>query len=385
MSGLPNKTASTCMRILQKRMVTQMKQKFYSSEKIRAQDCEYNLILGERSNGKSFDIKHLCLREAYHDKTGNSKFIYLRRWDLEINSSLVEQYFMDAQITLMTDGLSTGVSVYNKQIFLASKDTKGKIERHEHVGYARALSMEEHYTSGIYTDCVNIIFEEFISRQQYLAKEPQKLAQFVSTIARRNRMKVWLIGNTISRLCPYFMEWELRNIPRQKQGTIEVYSHKTDQQNEDGTPVIIRIAVEFAENSGNNSKMFFGNKNAKMITSGAWQTEAKPHLPDKVNSYHKMYEMVVEWQGFRFYAQFMYHLESGAALWYVEPKTTQNKPNTRLITDKVLIDPLATRGLYPLSPKESKAFSYLQRGIVFYSDNLTGGDFEVCLRQLLTV
>ena len=359
-----------------------MKQVYYNSSKINSLDCEYNIIFGERSNGKSYAKKYDGLLEAYEDKTDQSKLIYLRRWDLELKSNMVEQYFSDAPVKAITRGEYDCIVCVSKTIYFAKLDDNGKPVKGRIAGYARALSMDEHYKSGSYV-VSNIIYEEFISNQIYLPKEPQRLQQFVSTIARRERVKVWLIGNTISRICPYYSEWELRNIPRQKQGTIDIYEHLTDQIDDNGDQITIRIAVEYAANSGNNGKMFFG-KPAKMINSGAWQSEEKPHLPRRIETYEKLYDLVLEWTSFKFYCRFVYDPDTGAYLWYVEPKTTRIEPNTRLITDRVLIDPYTTRGFIPLSPKESQAFAYLKQGVIFYSDNLTGGDFEVCMKQLLT-
>lgn len=360
-----------------------MKQVYYSSAKINSADCEYNLIFGERSNGKSYAKKDDALSEAYEDKTDQSKVTYLRRWDLEIKSNMVEQYFSDAPVKAVTHGEYDCIVCVSKTLYFAKFDDNGKPVKGRVAGYARALSQDEHYKSGSYLDVANIIFEEFISTQTYLPHEPQRLQQFVSTVARRRRIKVWLIGNTISRVCPYYTEWELRNIPRQKQGTIDIYEHLTDQIDEDGNQITIRIAVEYAANSGNNGKMFFG-KSSSMINSGAWQSEEKPHLPKRIELYEKMHELVMECIGFKFYCRFVVDTDSGACLWYVEPKTTRINENCRLVTDRVLINPMATRGFVPLSKNEALAFEYLKQGIIFYSDNLTGGDFETCMKQLLT-
>lgn len=79
----------------------------------------------------------------------------------------------------------------------------------------------------------------------------------ISTIARRDYVRVFLIGNTISRLCPYFEEWQLTHIKSQKQGTIELYRQFTNQYDEKtGEPIVVTIAVEYCENTGNQSKMF---------------------------------------------------------------------------------------------------------------------------------
>lgn len=362
-----------------------MKQKYYSGKKIKDTNSDYNVILGERSNGKSFWVKHDCLSDAIKDSSGKNNFIYLRRWDLEIRPNMVELYFADCNIELITNGESDSVICHNQKIYLSKTDDKNKKIKQRVIGYTRALSMESHYTSGSYLDVNNIIYEEFISRSSYLPHEPKLLQQFVSTVARRRKIKVWLIGNTISRVCPYFNEWELRNIPKQKQGTIDIYEHKTDQIDDSGSPINIKIAVEFAENSGNNSKMFFGTS-SKMITSGIWQSEDKPHLPKKLNdeNYSIMHRVVVECMGFKFLCKFLMDTQTGAPIWYVEPKTTETKPKTRLITDRLVIDPHATRSFSPLSKEESIAFNYLKQGIVCYSDNLTGTDFESCYKQILT-
>lgn len=362
-----------------------MRQKYYSINKVKKLNCEYNIVLGERSNGKSYAIKHECAAAAIKNPAKN-KFIYLRRWDLELKSGLIEQYFADLNVTALTDNNSDCICVYNKTIYLAKLDEKtNKPVKQTVIGYARALSQDEHYKSGNYTDCSNIIYEEFISNQSYLPREPQRLQQFVSTIARRNRIQVWLVGNTISRVCPYFTEWELRNIPRQQQGTIDIYEHKTDQLNDNGEPITIKIAVEYAENSGNNSKMFFGHS-AKAITGGAWQSEEKPHLPkSKDTSYSVMHTLILEWAGFKFLCEFLIDNDTGAVLWYVQPKTTAIQPNTRVITDRTIANSLYTRGFVALSGNENIAFKYINQGVIFFSDNLTGADFDACLRQILTI
>lgn len=88
------------------------------------------------------------------------------------------------------------------------------------------------------------------------------LTDLVSTIARRDSVRVFMIGNTINRLCPYFTEWELSHVKEQAQGTIDIYTHSTNQIDEEGQPIEIVIAVEYCANSGKNSQMFFG-KNRK--------------------------------------------------------------------------------------------------------------------------
>lgn len=59
-----------------------------------------------------------------------------------------------------------------------------------------------------YLDVDDIIFEEFMSRNVYLPNEPNKLMNLYATIDRKRlTTRLWLVGNTISRVCPYINEW----------------------------------------------------------------------------------------------------------------------------------------------------------------------------------
>ena len=52
-----------------------------------------------------------------------------------------------------------------------------------------------------------------MSRTTYLHDEPNKLLNFYSTVDRkRGTTKLWLVGNTITRVCPYIQEWGLNDI-----------------------------------------------------------------------------------------------------------------------------------------------------------------------------
>lgn len=367
-----------------------MKQKYYRLTKIKKLNADYNMLLGERSNGKSYAVKEDVLADAW--KYDNRRFILLRRWELELKTQLAEQYFLDAPVTAITDGAATGISVYRGEIFFSCIDENtGKVKRIRKCGYTRALSQEQHYTSGAYDDVSNVVFEEFISRSYYLPQEPLHLMQFISTIARRRKINVYMIGNTISRLCPYFTEWQLVGIPKQKQGTIETYTYDTDQRDETtNEKITVTIAVEFCENSGNSSKMFFG-VGTKMITSGTWQSREMPHLPKSYNiqNYEVLYTVFIRVANFSFRAELLSDNMDGTMLWYVQPtagKEEKRKDDDRIVTDHIItMNNFTTLGLRPLSPQENYIFNLMRSGYVYYSDNLTGSDFAVCLKQLETV
>lgn len=76
-----------------------------------------------------------------------------------------------------------------------------------------------------------------------------------------------MVANTISRVCPYFQQWSLQNIPKMKEGQIDRY--RIDETD---------IAVEMSPSRKEKSKMFFGQA-AKSIQGGQWESSVFPDLP----------------------------------------------------------------------------------------------------------
>lgn len=344
------------------------KQKYYTLTNILKEKCEYNVLLGERSNGKSYSVKHHCLNEFM--KHGNG-FIYLRRLTVEIKNSMVEAYFNDVDVSKVTKGKYSLITVYRSGIWLCNWNEKGQIVREAQCGMVMALSTAGHYKSMSLLQYTNVIFEEFITDQLYLPDEPNMLQQLISTVARRNRITVFLIGNTISRLCPYFNEWQLFNIPNQKQGTIEIYHMDTNQKEEDGTRIIVNIAVELCENSGDNSKMFFGTI-SKSITSGSWESESQPHIPYDYNDCEKLYALTVIRYNM-FYVAELLRYENEMFI-FVHP--TKRIRTSRVIQEDYNPNMLYTHKLVELTRGDVLMRKLIRLNKICYSDNLTGSEFK---------
>ena len=112
-----------------------MKQNYYRLTKIDKLNAQYNILLGERSNGKSYAVKEKIINDAYKN---NNKFVLLRRFDLEIKASLVEQYFKDfcgGMIETITNGKCNTIVAYRGQIYLAFYDSDlKKTEKKKPIG-----------------------------------------------------------------------------------------------------------------------------------------------------------------------------------------------------------------------------------------------------------
>lgn len=374
------------------------KQRYYNLKEVYSEKANYTLLLGERSNGKSWAVKENALYIAYHKKDPFTKepvqdyqFGYVRRWDLELKGANIEGYFSDMiqdhdgkrRIYEITEGNYTTISVWQHKIFFANTDEDGKIVRGPLIGYPFALTGTTHYKSLSFPLVGRLIFEEFITDEGYLPKEPKKLLDLVSTIFRRRFGRVFLIGNTINRNCPYFNEWFPDNkILKMKAGEIRIYNLKTDQQDEDGSQIVVKLAVERCENSGNNSKMFFGSS-AKMITHGEWEQEEQPHLEEAVEHYKSVFTMFIEDTGLCYMLQLLRDPE-GTYLIYVKPHTTdiKDRAKTRIITDQFSLNLLHSHRFLPdLYKYDMIILTYLVNDKLVFSDNLTGTEFKRLLKQ----
>lgn len=355
------------------------KQKYYSVTNIKRKNADYNLLLGERSNGKSYAVKEEVLINAWNDDC--MRFIYCRRWELDVKPAKCEKYFEDMNIMKITGNECNCITSFKGMLFFSYNDGES-IKRVKQCGDVMYLSGYVHYKSMSYPKTSDLIFEEFIPEDGvYLGDdEPDKLMSLISTIARRRRIRVWLIANVISRMCPYFGEWQLKNIPKQKQGTIDIYKIETTQREDNGDPVIVTIAVEFCENSGQNSKMFFGAR-SEMITSGAWQCKPSPHLPDKYKHYNVVYGINVIYGDLKYNMELLYHSTENYFIIYVYPaiKIKYKRIIQKQINGSVMI----TDRLYPITCGDKMLLSYVKLNKIAYSDNLTGSEFDDIIDKIL--
>lgn len=361
------------------------KQKYYSIKNLLSKNAQYNILLGERSNGKSYSVKYMSLWESYHEleylgfleKNKITKkryqFAYIRRWQDEIKTRDVELYFADMPIEEITDGTYNGVECFRRDIYFKFTDETGVTTRGKKIGSVFALTGVTHYKSLAFPLIGNIVFEEFITNQGYIGHEVDNLIDLVSTIARRDCVRVFLIGNTINRLCPYFTEWELSHVKEQEQGTIDIYTHATNQFDTDGKSIEIIIAVEYCANSGSNSQMFFGKKSA-MITSGTWSTSEFPHLPRPINTYHIKYSIYYKYNQFAFKIDLI--CDNKERFLYVsDAPLTKPQHIKRVVTDTFTTSRYATYYLTEKTRYDTIIMELLAQHKVFFSSNLTGTEF----------
>lgn len=129
-----------------------IKQIHYNIDNIMNEGAIFNLIYGEKSNGKSYQVKHKWAVEHYL-KTG-MRFILLRRWREDISNLWIEQYFADVDVEKLTNNKYNCITQYRKVLYFSIYDKEtGKVKRIEKIGYVMALSTEQHYSGRFFFRC----------------------------------------------------------------------------------------------------------------------------------------------------------------------------------------------------------------------------------------
>ena len=238
-----------------------------------------------------------------------------------------------------------------------------------------ALSTEQNYAGASYLDVDDIIFEEFMSRTAYLPNECNKLMNLYATVDRKRlTTRLWLVGNTISRVCPYIYEWDLHNlISKQKQGNIDV--KEIPDTIPENPP--IKIAIEYCESTGQSSGTI--GSNAKMINTGAWETKPQPHLPKSYNDYNSLYRFGFQYQNFRFISELLDDKKTHDIVWFITPYNKDFADNMLVISDVIKPSELWQRDVYNISIKNDKLrelLSTFKENKIFYANDLTGTDFK---------
>ena len=346
--------------------------------------ASYVIIIGQRTNGKSFAVKEDIIKNALES---GEEFAYIRRYKEDCKQYMVEEYFSDIicdkhgvrHLEEWSNGRYNTISVYQQGIYLSYMDDNGKITRGQKLGRMFGLSWATHYKSLSFPNITTAVYEEFVTDEAYLEDEPKRFMHLISTIFRESSAKVYLVGNSLSRINPFFSEWMLVNVPKQKPNTVEMYYHKyLDDDNEEQTA---KVAVYLTHSTNINSGMFFGNA-AKAITSTVWDSNEQPHLIGRKDDYELLYTMVFMYDRTMFLMELLMQKDTGAVMWFISPKNTPIQKNTRLICNKFIPDTMATVGFVPLSQQERSIFNLLRDEQACYSDNLTGTEFKQCYNMM---
>ena len=372
----------------------------YNIDKLDKEGSQINWILGERSNGKSYQVKHkkgilrywndgVNYHSNYKDKNKiieevilakNRRFGLIRRLQEEIKPSVAFNYFSDIDVFKITNGMYNTFDIYRERVYLANYDIDThKTKRGEFIGYLFALSREQNYAGGSFLDITDLIFEEVITRKIYLKNEPSKLLNLYCTVDRkRGTTRLWLPGNTISRVCPYFEEWGIDKLVREmKQGDIKSVWIPTGEIDDDGVPVEVKMSVEYCKSTGRSS--FVIGKHAEMLNTGAWQTEPQPHLPNSIKEYECLFKVGFLYKSFKFIGEYLLDRKNQTLVWFIFPYDKEFKKDLVVFSDVIKTSPYWFRNIYTANIQNKNVKTVLNNfteSNIFYASDLAGTDFK---------
>lgn len=169
---------------------------WYDVNRTLSHNCLFNFVVGPRGTGKTYSCKRRAIRNFLRK---GEQFIYLRRYETELQPSNMEKFFDD----IMTE--------FPDEAFLAESQ-KFYINR-KIAGYYLPLSKAAQYKSVPFPNVSLIIFDEFIidtGMIRYLPNEVITFNEMYSTIARLRDVTVMFLANAITFTNPYFLFYDLK-------------------------------------------------------------------------------------------------------------------------------------------------------------------------------
>ena len=355
-----------------------MKQKYYSLKNILSKGCFYNVIFGQRSNGKTYSVLKYALEQYY--KTGGQLAI-IRRWQDDFRgkrgASMFDALMDNNEIMKITNGEWTGVYYLSSRWYLCrtEPETDKRVVADEPFAYGFAVSSGEHDKSSSFPKVTTIMFDEMLTRT-YLPDEFVLFMNVLSTIIRqRDNVRIFMLGNTISAYCPYFQEMGLTNIKKMKPGDIDVYQYGDSR---------LTVAVEFADNpnKGKASDLYFAFDNPKlsMITGHGdttWELGIYPHCPEKFAPKDIVFSYFIEFDGNMLQADIIEKPDK--MFTFVHRKTGDIKDPDNDVIFSPTYDPRPNwhrKITKPGTNMEKKIAWFYQIDAVYYQDNEVGNVAE---------
>ena len=348
-----------------------LKQKFYSLKNILSKDAQYNIIFGERSNGKTYSVLKYGLEKFC--KTGEQTAI-VRRWSEDFKgkrgSTMYQALVNNNEIEKLTDGKWTDVYYYSGRWYLCKyneKEERTILEKP--ISYSFALGSMEHDKSTSYPEITTILFDEFLTRTMYLPDEFVLFMNVLSTIIRhRKNVKIFMLGNTVNKYCPYFNEMGLRHIKDMNVGDIDIYTYGDSD---------LKVAVEYCKpnRQGKESDTYFAFDNPKlnMITGGAWEVNIYPHCPIKYAPKDVKFTYFILFDGEILQCEII--MKDNNNFTFIHRKTSPIKDTEKDLIYSTEYKPLPNwkrKINKPTTELEKKIALYFAKDKVFYQDNDVG-------------
>ena len=345
-------------------------QQYYNGGPLWATNAPWNVVLSERSDGKSLWFLKQCVIDFLDN---GHKFAYVRRYEDNIKQKDVNLYFKDPNFLswLQKGSDYTGIRCFRGELWLQRAGDDGQNYDADLIGFVFALNVQEKYKSLHYDGVYNIIFEEFITNKIYLSNEYMEFNHLISTICRSGKYRAILLGNTISRDCPYLLEMGI-DLFKTQPGRI----YENEMVKADGSTV--KCVFDYVQ-PGTKNTFFFG-KAEKNIVAGEWDVEEQPHIffdQKKAEVIYKCVFLTKLRQAFKLQI-LLYEYDKYL---FVYPDKYDNAVTS---FDDIFVDtPDFESGFFvkPEKKRHAKIWPLIKTRRVLFSDNLTGTEFFRALKR----
>lgn len=355
---------------------------YYDYTNIDAQGGDIRMIIGERSNGKTYGFVKKAI-ECYLS-TGKQS-AYVRHTDKDFSKKVCEAMAM----AHVSDGILEGsewddVHYRAGGWYLTKWDQDLEKDVYDSIPFMLAYSLSTSITheKGARNPNIRLVaFDEFMTRRAPAAGEFVDWNNLLSTlVGNRDNVIVYMLANTVNKMSHWFADYGLRHVKYMQQGTIDDYDYEWEN---DLTHQKMRrrISVEYCKTSpfGKASDKYFAfdNPQLKMITNGCWEFALYPHWPDRqkypYDTKNIAFTFFILYEGETLQADI--HHVGNVSFAYIHRKTTPVRDDNKALIFSNLSDPRKNwrRFLtYPIDRKGTKILSYFKEDKVYYQDNEIG-------------
>lgn len=346
---------------------------YYTLDAIKRKNAHYNIIVGERSNGKTYSVLSEILTNYIKN---DEKGAYVRRYREDCRGLAAQQLFAgivdNKLITKLTNHEYNNVTYYRKAWYLSHVEDDAKKCYKDKSPFCYSFALTESKGAN-YPGITTFHFDEFIDRvKPELTGEFAIFANLISTLARdKAKMRIYMTANTVNYSSLYFREMGISNIRKMRPGQIDLYRYGNSD---------LRCAVEYtAHKADKDSDVYFAfnNPHLQMITGKGdtlWELGLYPHLTG-----YKWTKDKVILSAYMIYEGDIVQLDivniDNVSFMYAHPKTTDIKnPDADLILD--LDDKPGFNIIHSLVKSNlriaKRLLWFFNNQKVFYSDNSVG-------------
>lgn len=269
---------------------------YYSYKEIDETGAAYRLVIGQRSNGKTFGAIRKVI-DCYLSTGVPSA--YIRRLEEQIKKKNLEDLLTPhCNYLIEKTGGEWNAFAYRSGAFylaLYVPNSAGRLilkaKDKNPILRCYAINNAENTKGQDAGEVKYIIFDEFITRKYYLRNEFVQFQNLLSSIIRdRPGVVIYMLANSVNKYCPYFADMGIKSVADMQQGTISVYQlGQTDK----------KIAVEYCSMIDDDTKkevstyFAFDNPQLKMISSGEWEIALYRYPPDDMADYDIIFSFFV--------------------------------------------------------------------------------------------